>query len=139
MDRRQAWLLIEGFIAAPFAAALAWICISAVAGTGSSDPTALFTAVVLLYLFSAPVIVAVGVPALALAHRLRRVRWWVATITGMASGVLYPVICNSGEVDAAWFRDHCRELFQFGLSGLAPALLVWWYWQQAYARETTSP
>ena len=139
MDSRQAWMLIEGFALAPFAAALAWIFISVLVGNGSSDPIAWFTAVVLLYLFSAPVIVAVGVPALALAHRVRMVRWWVATITGIAGGVLYPVISNSNEVDAAWFREHGRELLQFGLSGVAPAVLVWWYWQQAYARETTSP
>jgi hypothetical protein len=134
MDIRQSWLLIWGFVAAPFAAALATIVIAPFFGMGTSDPTALFAAVVLVYLFSAPIIVAVGVPALALAHWLRLARWWVAVITGMASGALFRIIGFNMQLDALLLPGNGLEVLRFALIGAAPALLVWWFWDEAYAR-----
>ena len=121
---------------APLAAALASILTSFLAEAKIGGLFDLFFAVLVVYLFSAPLILLVGVPSLALAHRYKIVRWWVAVIVGLLSGALFRLIGHFSQLNVAWLEQYGHELLRFALIGVAPALLVWWCWRSAYARET---
>ncbi len=135
MDTRQGYWLIGGFALAPLAAALASILASLFADTDTGGLIDLLVAVLVIYLFSAPVILVVGVPSLALAHRYNMVRWWVAAIVGILSGALFRLIGNFSQLNTAWLEYYWPELLRFSFIGVAPALLVWWCWHSAYVRE----
>jgi hypothetical protein len=135
MDTRQGYWLICGFALAPLAAALASILASFLADTNTGGLIDLLVAVLVAYLFSAPIILIVGVPSLALAHRYKMVHWWVAVIVGLLSGALFRLIGHFSQLNAVWFEDYGLELLRFSLIGAAPALLVWWCWHSAYVRE----
>jgi hypothetical protein len=135
MDTRQGYWLIAGFALAPLAAALASILVSFLTDTNAGGPINLLVAVLVVYVVSAPVILIVGIPSLALAHRYKLVRWWVAAIVGALSGALFRLIGHFDQLNAAWLKDYGSDLFMFALAGIAPALLVWWCWHSAYARE----
>ena len=135
MDTRQGYWLIGGFALAPLAAALASILVSFLTDTNTGGLIDLLVAALVVYVFSAPVILVVGVPCLALAHRCKMVSWWLAVTVGLLSGALFRLIGHFDHLNAAWIKDYGPDLFRFALIGTAPALLVWWCWHSAYVRE----
>jgi uncharacterized membrane protein len=135
MDTRQGWWLISGFLVAPLVAALTSSLISIFINNNSGTLTDFLVAIFVVYVFSAPAILVIGIPSLALAHRLNLVRWWVAVIAGLLSGGFFRLIGHFGQLDTAWLQEYGIELFQFSLIGAAPALFVWWCWHSAYARR----
>mgnify|MGYP001229709506 CR=1 FL=1 len=124
MNTRQGWWLISGFLLAPLVAGLAWVLCSFVIGMHFSGSDDAIGSVLAVYIFSAPVIAIVGIPSLAVAHRINMVRWWVAAVIGFVVGALFSFFTfTSGQGS---------DLFRFALTGFASALFVWWCWHSAY-------
>ena len=135
MDTRQGWWLISGFLVAPLVAALTSAVISISINTNGGNFKEFLVAIFIVYVFSAPAILAIGIPSLALAHRLNLVRWWVAVIAGLLSGGFIRLIGHFDQLDIAWLQTYWIEMLHFSLIGATPALFVWWCWHSAYARR----
>ena len=125
MDTRQALLQIAGLALAPLVAGASYLPFTALLSDGlgsNSDAAGAFLATALL---SAAFMAVAGGPSLILAYRFNLARWWVAAIVGLTGGTL-----------VGWSL-HVRglDLLRFSLTGVTPALFVWWCCGAAFARK----
>jgi hypothetical protein len=120
MNPLQARWLAIGFLLAPLTAGVSWFTLGAVFG-GFNDWTDALVSIVVVYVFSFPVIAVIGSASLALAHRAKIAYWWVALIVGLTSGALV----------GASFNQQGAHLVEFAITGAIPAVFIWWCWRSA--------
>jgi hypothetical protein len=140
MNTRQCIWLISGFLAAPLAAALASAALAFATGNGGTL-VQLLIALVVVYLFSAPIIWIIGVPLLALAVRFNIARWWVAAFSGAIGGAFFRLVGHFKQLNYGWFRDYGPEHGEFATIGALACLVVWlaWYRAQSIGHQGMAP
>ncbi|WP_208108725.1 hypothetical protein, partial [Cognatilysobacter terrigena] len=123
---RVLWLL-GGFIVAPAIPPLVLSCRDILSGTDQS--LSVFLAISLVtYAFSAPIVAAIGLPALLLARRLRLDRWWIAALFGAVCGAAVSFTFYSQDPPSS-------AILKFAAWGLSIAWLVWLSWRLGEKHE----
>ena len=123
MEKRQVFWLTFGFVFAPIVNGLAWLLLNSIFFNHSSNLDDTLSTGYMVSLFTAPFIIIIGVPSLALAHHFKFVRWWVAACVGLLSGawLAHSMLNINGSL-----------LVLYALIGATPALFIWWCWHCAY-------
>ena len=123
---RILWLLV-GFAVAPAIPSLFLLGLSMARG-GNEPLGNLLVVLIMSYAISAPVVVAIGVPALLLARRFGFDRWWFATILGGTCGGAFAFL----------FYSHSPPniaIWQFVAWGGIVAAVVWLSWRLGAIHE----
>ncbi len=98
-------------------------------GAAAIQPTIVVTAIA--FLFSAVVIVALGLPAFLLLRRHKLVRWWTALLAGFVGAyvtmALFGLWLDGGAPGLTW--QNLADGLPAGGLGMASALAAWAVWR----------
>ncbi|WP_133502041.1 hypothetical protein [Cognatilysobacter terrigena] len=127
MSRTRVLWLLGGFALAPILPPLLLLG-KALLG-GEAQPFSGFAMLLVVsYVVSAPLVAALGLPALLLAVRFGADRWWVASLVGGACGAAFSFTGYSQEPPLV-------AILQFGLWGAVVAASVWLSWRLGRIHE----